>query len=84
MGHMLGALARGTDLIRKQTKYIRAMNIMIADKDHAYVASIFNEDPDYFTMQRCREGNKLIVASDRLSDAGGWEPIPKGTVEEIR
>jgi glutamine amidotransferase len=82
-GSMLEALQRGTDLIRKRTKYVRAMNIIMADDQRAYLASIFNEDPDYFTLHYCQDGGRLIVASDRLPGDERWAEIANGTVREL-
>lgn len=82
-GDMLEALKRGTELIRKRTKYIRAMNILMADKDNAYVASIFNEDPDYFTLRRADENGALIVASDPLPGNTAWQSIENNTVQAV-
>ena len=82
-GSMLEALQRGTDLIRKRTKYVRAMNIIMADDQRAYLASIFNEDPDYFTLHYCQDGGRLIVASDRLPGDERWAEIANGTVRAL-
>lgn len=82
-GDMLAALQRGTELIRKRTKYIRAMNIIMADKNSAYVASIFNEDPDYFTLRRAEGNGTLIVASDPLPGNDDWQPIQNNTVRAL-
>jgi glutamine amidotransferase len=83
-GDMLDALTRGVELIRKRTKYIRAMNIIIAGKEGSYLASYFNEQPDYFTLHRSHQGNKLIIASDPLPDEGIWEGIPSNTVQALQ
>jgi glutamine amidotransferase len=82
-GNMLEALQRGTDLIRKRTKYIRAMNIIMADDQRAYLASIFNEEPDYFTLHYSRDGGRLIVASDPLPGDERWAEIANGTVRAL-
>lgn len=82
-GDMLAALKRGTELIRKRTKYIRAMNIILADDKRAYVASFFNEDPDYFTLHYSRDDRQLIVASDPLPGGKHWGKIANGTVREL-
>lgn len=79
-GNMLEALKRGTEAIRKRTKYIRAMNIIMANSSSVYVASVFNEDPDYFTMHYSEDGEKLVVASEVLPGNGRWEKIPSDTV----
>jgi glutamine amidotransferase len=82
-GSMLEALARGSEIIRKRSKYIRAMNIIIADKERGYLACFFNEDPDYFTLHRSGGPDKTIVASDPLPGDEHWEAISNGTVESI-
>jgi glutamine amidotransferase len=82
-GDMLEALRRGTEIIQKRTKYVRAMNILMADDRRACLASTFNEDPDYFTMRWTRDNGKLIVASEALPGDEHWEPIASGTVREL-
>jgi glutamine amidotransferase len=82
-GDLLAALKRGTEVIQKRTKYIRAMNILMADHRRAYVASIFNEDPDYFTMHWSQQRAKLIVASEPLPGEERWEKIASGTIREF-
>ena len=83
-GHMLEALTKGVKIIGSRTKYIRAMNIIIADAEHAYVASQFNEAPDYFTLHYALDGGKLIVASDPLAGNEQWQPIASGTVKKLK
>jgi glutamine amidotransferase len=82
-GDLLAALKRGMEVIQKRTKYIRAMNILMADYRRAYVASIFNEDPDYFTMHWSQQRAKLIVASEPLPGEERWEKIASGTIREL-
>jgi glutamine amidotransferase len=83
-GSMLEALARGTDVIRKRSTYVRAMNIIIADANRVYVASYFGEDPDYFTLHQSKDSVKTIVASQPLSGPERWTTIDNGTVSEVR
>jgi glutamine amidotransferase len=83
-GNMLEALTRGTDIIRKRSKYIRAMNIIIAERDRSYLASFFNEDPDYFTLHYSHTSDKTMVASDPLPGHECWEKLPNETVKVIQ
>ncbi len=83
-GSMLEALARGTEIIRKRSKYVRAMNIIIAEKERSYIASFFNEDPDYFTLHATRTGDKRIVVSDPLAGGESWNKLPNGAVQVIQ
>jgi glutamine amidotransferase len=79
-GDMLRALEKAINVIQKRTRYIRAMNIVIADRTTAYVASVFNEDPEYFTMQYCQNPQRLLIASAALPGDDDWQPIENHTV----
>lgn len=79
-GDMLGALKKGTEVLQKRTRYIRAMNIVIADRTTAYVASVFNEDPEYFTMRYVQNAEQLVISSEALPGNDDWRPIENHTV----
>ncbi|MGD8777830.1 MAG: class II glutamine amidotransferase [Ignavibacteria bacterium] len=76
-------LAKGVEQIKKRTKYLRAMNIILADKNNAYVSSDFSEDPDYFTMHSKNENGKIIICSDPFKNESGWEKIENSSVRKI-
>ena len=79
-GNTLDALKRGVDVIEKRTRYIRAMNIIMADMENVYLASIFNEDPDYFMMRVSTDSSRLTIASEKLPGAQRWENIENRTI----
>lgn len=83
-GDMFEALKKGTEVIQKRTKYIRAMNIVISDKSTAYVASVFNEDADYFTMHYSQDPKQLLISSEVFSGDGKWQRIENRTVRAFR
>jgi len=83
-GDMFEALKKGTEVIQKRTKYIRAMNIVIADKSAAYVASVFNEDADYFTMHYSQDPEQLLISSEVFSGDDKWQRIENRTVRAFR
>jgi hypothetical protein len=56
------------------------MNIIMADMQNIYLASIFNEDPDYFMMRVSEDAPKLIIASEKLPGAERWENIGNRTI----
>jgi len=76
------AVEKGVKIINNRTKYIRAMNFIIADKESVILNTQFNEDEDYFTMNLNRDKNKLIICSDPL-DNSKWESIPNNTIMEF-
>ena len=79
-GNMAEALKKGIGIIKKRTKYIKAMNIIISDKQKAYVASLFNEQPDYFTMHY-KQGKELIICSDPYKNEKGWRKIENNSIK---
>lgn len=83
-GDMLEAVRKGTEIIQKRARYVRAMNIVIADKSTAYVASVFNEDADYFTMHYSQDPERLLISSEVLPGDGPWHPIENRTVKAFR
>lgn len=79
-GDLGEALRRASAVIEKRTRYLRAMNVILADPAAIYVASRFHEDPDYFQMHRLRSVDTLIISSTPYRAVGDWEPIANGTV----
>jgi glutamine amidotransferase len=79
-GRMEAALRRATGIIEKRTEYIKAMNIIVADKEKAFVASWFNEDPDYFTL-RVKKNDELIICSEPYPGVADWADIPNRSIE---
>lgn len=75
------ALKKATTILKKRTTYIRAMNIIIADKKKVLVSSLFNEDQDYFQMSVKRTKDFLIVSSEAYSNEEGWKIIPNNSHE---
>ncbi len=82
-GNMLEALARGSEIIRKRSRYVRAMNIIIAEAGRAYVGSFYNEEPEYFTLRISRGPGKIVLASEPLAGDERWSGIANNTVEAI-
>jgi predicted glutamine amidotransferase len=77
------ALEKGAPLIEQRSRHIRAMNIIIAQKEQAFFSSLFNEDADYFTMYRKYTNEMRLVCSDPFPGETGWEAIANRTTGEI-
>lgn len=75
-GDLLKAFQRAIQIIAKQTRYVRAMNIFMTDGNRIFVSSQFGEDPNYFTLHR-RVGPGEAFCSQPLS--GNWIPIANHT-----
>lgn len=72
---MKSALMKGVDIIIKRSTYVRAMNIIISDKENVYVSSTYNEDPEYFGMYFKKLENDLIICSEKYPNQDGWKSI---------
>lgn len=81
-GDLKSSVEKGIKIINNRTKYIRAMNIIIADKKNVVLSSQFNEDEEYFTMSYKKEDDKLIICSDPL-DETSWQTIPNNSLMEF-
>ena len=77
------AIKKSVSIIKKRSKYIRAMNFIIADKKHAYISSFFEEDPEYFTLWLKKDDEKIIVCSNSYPQEEGWKPISNNLIGEI-
>jgi predicted glutamine amidotransferase len=80
-GNLFDALKKGTAIIERRSNYIRAMNIIMADKKLVYLSTLFNEDKEYFTMHVKKKNNKLIICSDPFPEENGWQKIENRTVK---
>ena len=83
-GDMGRALERGLDAIEKRTRYVRAMNLIVADASRrVHFATRFNQDPDYFRMHAARRDGQRILCSAPYPDSGrrlAWTPVANGTI----
>ena len=69
------ALPKGVEIIDKKSTYIRAMNIIIAEKNKVHYSSLFNEDEDYFQMYYKQSDDELIICSEVYLEELGWNKI---------
>lgn len=82
-GDMAAAMRKGMDIIVRRTRYVRAMNMIIADRENVYVGSVFNEDPEYFRLRARRMGDGFTISSETVPEPGEWRTIPNDTVERL-
>lgn len=78
------ALRRAVDIIQKRCRLVRSMNIILADERAVHVSSLFNDDPDYFTMHERVLDDGFIICSEPCLDEQGWRPIANGSVRTYR
>lgn len=71
-------------LVEQRTRYVRAMNFVLASPGRFLVCSSFNEDADYFTLHARRGAGMTVVCSAPCEAGdGAWEELPNGTLEAI-
>ena len=79
-GDMHEALERGLAIIEKRSRYVRAMNVILASTARVHVACRFSEDPDYFQMHEHNADGVRIICSDPYPGAAGWTRIDNAAV----
>lgn len=78
-GNMLKAIKKAVEIIKKRTRKLKAMNIIISDGKKVYVSTNFNERPKYFTLHK-KKGKDLIICSEPL-DNKKWTSIKNNTTK---
>jgi predicted glutamine amidotransferase len=73
------ALVKAVDIIKKRTRAIRGMNIIMVNDEGIFVSSHFTEDEAYFTM-RYREDRELVICSAPYPGEKNWQDIANDTV----
>jgi glutamine amidotransferase len=78
-GNTLNALDKASAIIKKRTRYIRGMNIIMVNTEGIFMSSFFSEDEAYFSMH-CREGRELIICSAPYPSKDNWQKIANDSV----
>ncbi len=79
-GNMKTALQKSLKIINIRSKYVRAMNIIITDKQNTYISSTYNEDPDYFSMSYKKDNNSTVICSQAYPGETNWTKIENNSV----
>jgi glutamine amidotransferase len=79
-GDMTLALHKGVEIINKRSKYVRAMNIIITDKENTFVSSTYNEDPDYFGMSFKKDDHTIVICSQVYPGETNWTKIENNSI----
>lgn len=77
------AIRQGVQILTRKTRYIRAMNFIIATGQNAWLSTQFNENPEYFQMHVKRTDKTVIISSAPYEASDGWTPIANHTVMQI-
>ena len=75
------ALIKAVGIIKKRTRHIRGMNIIMVNETGIFVSSYFTEDKAYFTMSY-RERDGLIICSEPYPSEDNWQNFANATVRK--
>lgn len=78
-GNTHAALEKATAIIKKRSRYIRGMNIVMVNTEGIFVSSYFSEDETYFTLHY-REGRELIICSAPYPSKDNWQKIANNSM----
>ncbi len=81
-GNVGQALNQTMHLLRRKSRYIRACNIIVSNGQQGAVASLFNEEADYFTLRIYQRQKFQMVVSEPLEGLGEWEAFANNTIQE--
>ncbi|MFT5172249.1 MAG: putative glutamine amidotransferase [Gammaproteobacteria bacterium] len=71
-GALHEAVLKGSDIINRRTRYVRAMNMVVVDAQQAVVSCHYGEDPNYFQLRHTkRDGLDMVCSQSYPSDCGG-------------
>jgi len=68
-------------LVQQRTRYVRAMNAVIAGEGRFVCCSTFNEDEEYFTLHARRDDGLAVLCSEPYRGETGWTPVANRTIE---
>jgi len=77
-GDIHQAIEKAVPLIVKRSRYVRALNFIIATKEDVFLNSFFSEDPHYFTLHYNYYDKDLVICSDPFED--GWKTIDNNKI----
>jgi predicted glutamine amidotransferase len=80
-GHQGRALAKALDIVKRRSRYIRAMNFVLARREALYAHACFHEDPEYFTLHTMQAGAQYRICSEPYPGESGWTALPNHYLE---
>jgi glutamine amidotransferase len=76
-----GSIRKSVEVVKKRSRYVRALNFILARHNTFVVHSCFNETPEYFTLYKKLEGTRVSVCSEAYPDETGWTPLANDSLE---
>ncbi len=82
-GDVASAIQQGVHHLVRKTRYVRAMNFVIATRQETWLNTTYNENADYFQMHQKRTANTCIVSSAPYAEDSGWIPLDNHSIQRI-
>jgi len=83
-GDMGAAVERGVAVIDKRTRYVRAMNFFLANRQSVYVCSFYNEDPEYFQLREATiDGVSVVCSAPYGGERYAWRGVPNRDIRQF-
>jgi len=79
--HRGEGLRKALGIVKRRSRYIRAMNFVLARRESLYVHACFSEDHEYFTMHKWQAGTRYVICSEPYPGESGWTPLPNQHLE---
>jgi glutamine amidotransferase len=80
---MFESIQRGVKVIEKRTRYVRAMNFIMASLDSTYLATLYGENAGYFQLHRRHDAEMDRVCSAAYPGERGWQVIDNHTIATL-
>ncbi|HNO77000.1 MAG TPA: hypothetical protein PKN33_02985 [Phycisphaerae bacterium] len=69
------AMRRAFEVIEKRSDNVRAMNVVLCSAAGAWVGTLFNDDPQYYTMHYRCDDDGFAVCSEAYDVFDDWTPL---------
>ncbi len=74
------AISRAVRILKKRTRLIRGLNLVIVNEEGVLLFSFFTAEEAYFTMH-VNEKNGLVICSEPYDASDGWRAISNDSIE---
>lgn len=78
-----GNLRDAVRAVVKRSRHVRAMNMILTEKNRTIIYSYFTQEADYFTLYRRRNGTRTTICSGRYGAMEDWVPLQNSSLEMV-
>ena len=74
------AIENVVEEIKQRSRYIKAFNVIISDKERIFVVNIYNENPEYFQMYYKENEKGITICSEHYPHEKDCKKVPTSNV----